>query len=67
MRRPLAILALLALTASATHAQTREVRIDIAGGGRRMQIHCEALGSGRVPAGAPTRCWRPTSSSRPSS
>jgi TolB protein len=52
MRRWLPILALLALAATA-HAQTREVRIDIAGGGRRLQVHCEALAAGRLPAGAP--------------
>jgi hypothetical protein len=40
MRRLLGLLALLALAGSA-HAQTREVRIDIAGGGRRMQIHSD--------------------------
>jgi TolB protein len=54
MRRLIPLLALLALAAPPAHGQTREVRIDIAGGGRRMQLHCEALASGRVPAGAPT-------------
>jgi TolB protein len=54
MRRLLPILALLALPAAVAQAQTRDVRIDIAGGGRRTQIHCEALTAGRLPAGAPT-------------
>ena len=53
MRRLLTLLALLALAGTA-RAQTREVRIDIAGGGRRMQIHCEPFAAGRLPAGAPT-------------
>ena len=54
MRRPLLVVALVAFPWVGARAQTREVRIDIAGGGRRMQVHCEALAAGRLPAGAPT-------------
>ncbi len=52
--RALAALALLALlAASGADAQTREVRINIAGGGRRIQLYCEAFKAGPAPAGAP--------------
>ena len=51
---PLLLLVLLAaLAAPGARAQTREVRIDIAGGGRRTQLYCEAFVAGRLPAGAP--------------
>ena len=53
MRRLLPILLLAVLAAVDARAQTREVRIDIAGGGRRMQLYCEAFAAGRLPAGAP--------------
>ena len=53
MRRLPLVLLLAALAAPAALAQTREVRIDIAGGGRRTQLYCEAFVAGRLPAGAP--------------
>jgi len=53
MRRLPLIVLLAALAAPGARAQTREVRIDIAGGGRRTQLYCEALVAGRLPAGAP--------------
>ena len=53
MRRlPLFVL-LAVLAAPSARAQTREVRIDIAGGGRRTQLYCEAFVAGRLPDGAP--------------
>ncbi len=52
--RTAAGLTLLALLAAASaQAQTREVRINIAGGGRRIQLYCEAFTAGPAPAGAP--------------
>jgi hypothetical protein len=53
MKRPALVLLLAVLAVPGVRAQTREVRIDIAGGGRRTQIHCEGLSAGRLPAGAP--------------
>jgi len=53
MRRLPLIVLLAVLAAPGARAQTREVRIDIAGGGRRTQLYCEALAAGRLPAGAP--------------
>jgi len=53
MRRLPLIVLLAALAATGARAQTREVRIDIAGSGRRMQLYCEAFETGRLPAGAP--------------
>ncbi len=53
MRRLPLILLLAVLGAPAAFGQTREVRIDIAGGGRRTQLYCEAFTAGRLPAGAP--------------
>ncbi len=53
MRRLPLIVLLAVLAAPGVRAQTREVRIDIAGGGRRTQLYCEALVAGRLPAGAP--------------
>jgi TolB protein len=50
-----ALVALVALLAGAgAQAQTREVRINIAGGGRRLQLYCEAFAAGPAAAGAPT-------------
>ena len=54
MSRPALGLLLVALLATTAGAQTREVRINIAGGGRRIQVYCEALAAGHAPAGAPT-------------
>jgi TolB protein len=51
-RLPLIVL-LAVLAVPGARAQTREVRIDIAGGGRRTQLYCEAFAAGRLPAGAP--------------
>jgi len=53
MRRLPLIVLLAVLAAPGARAQTREVRIDIAGGGRRTQLYCEAFAAGRLPAGAP--------------
>lgn len=53
MRCPGLVLLLALSLAPGAHAQTREVRIDIAGGGRRTQLYCEAFAAGRLPAGAP--------------
>jgi TolB protein len=54
MRYGILVSLLVGLMALDAHAQTREVRIDIAGGGRRIQIYCEAFRSGPKRAGAPT-------------
>ncbi len=43
MRRPGLLLLLALFAAAPAAAQTREVRIDIAGGGRRIQLYCEAF------------------------
>ncbi len=53
MRRPLLLLLAL-LAAAPARGQTREVRIDIAGGGRRTSIYCESLVEGKLPPGAPS-------------
>jgi len=53
MRRLALVLLLAVLAVPGARAQTREVRIDIAGGGRRTQLYCEAFTVGRLPAGAP--------------
>jgi TolB protein len=53
MKRRLLVLLLAVLATPDARAQTREVRIDIAGGGRRTQLYCEAFAAGRLPAGAP--------------
>jgi len=53
MRRLLSVL-LLVVAAAPAVAQTREVRIDIAGGGRRLQLYCEALAAGAARGGVPT-------------
>jgi TolB protein len=54
MNRPVLVLLLGLLVAASAGAQTREVRINIAGGGRRTQLYCEAFASGRTASGAPT-------------
>jgi TolB protein len=54
MTRATGILLGLLLLAGDAAAQTREVRIDIAGGGRRTSLYCEAFTAGRLPSGAPT-------------
>lgn len=43
MSRLLAVLLLLALAAPPARAQTRDVRIDVSGGGRRVLLYCESL------------------------
>jgi TolB protein len=53
MRRPGIVLIALLLGVGTAAAQTREVRIDIAGGGRKTQLYCEAFAAGRLPGGAP--------------
>jgi TolB protein len=53
MKRLSLVLLLAVLAVPGARAQTREVRIDIAGGGRRTQLYCEAFAAGRLPAGAP--------------
>jgi TolB protein len=53
MRTPALVLLMVLLAATDAPAQTREVRINIAGGGRRVQVYCEAFAAGSMPAGAP--------------
>ena len=54
MRRLVAMLLLAVLAAGPARGQTREVRIDIAGGGRRIQVYCEAFAQGGARGGVPT-------------
>ncbi|HVP14843.1 MAG TPA: Tol-Pal system beta propeller repeat protein TolB [Terriglobales bacterium] len=52
MRTLLAVV-LLAMLAGPARAQTREVRINISGGGHKIQLYCEAFTGPPAPAGAP--------------
>jgi TolB protein len=54
MRFPTLIVLVAMLTTAGAQAQTREVRINIAGGGRRLQLYCEPFTAGPAVAGAPT-------------
>ena len=54
MRRLGLALLLLALPLAAARAQTRDVRINISGGGRRVQLYCEAFAAGGSVRGGPT-------------
>ncbi len=54
MRRAATLVLLAALAAAPAGAQTRDVRIDIAGGGRRIQLYCEAFTQSGTRGATPT-------------